>query len=55
VLREASRSEPLLVFLDDLQWVDDSSLFLLQFLARNLECERILFLGAYRDGGAFEP
>ncbi len=51
-LRSASGSQPLLVFLDDLQWADESSLLLLEFLARTLEGDRVLLLGAYRDVGS---
>ncbi|MFC4949102.1 ATP-binding protein [Pseudonocardia sp. GCM10023141] len=43
---------PLLVVLDDLQWADDESLRLLEFLRRGLAAERVLLLGAYRDGDA---
>jgi tetratricopeptide (TPR) repeat protein len=43
---------PLLVVLDDLQWADDESLRLLEFLRRGLAAERVLLLGAYRDGEA---
>jgi tetratricopeptide (TPR) repeat protein len=42
-----SREQPLVLFLDDLQWA--SSLDALLGLARNIAQERILLLGAYRD------
>jgi tetratricopeptide (TPR) repeat protein len=43
---------PLLVVLDDLQWVDDDELRFLESLSRGLTAERVLLLGAYRDGEA---
>jgi hypothetical protein len=43
---------PLLVVLDDLQWVDDDELRFLELLSRGLAAERVLLLGAYRDGEA---
>jgi tetratricopeptide (TPR) repeat protein len=42
----------LVVVLDDLQWADDASLRLLEFLARHLGTARVLLLGAYRELGA---
>jgi tetratricopeptide (TPR) repeat protein len=47
--RNASRSRALLLVLDDLQWADEPSLVLLQFLSRGLDDSRVLLLGAYRD------
>lgn len=46
---KASQAQPLLIFLDDLHWADESSLLLLRFLARELRETRILVLAAYRD------
>jgi tetratricopeptide (TPR) repeat protein len=43
---------PVLVVLDDLHWADDQSLRLLEFLGRTMAAQRVLFLGAYRDGEA---
>jgi tetratricopeptide (TPR) repeat protein len=40
---------PLALMLDDLQWADESSLKLLQYLARVTRASRIFLLGAYRD------
>jgi DNA-binding SARP family transcriptional activator/tetratricopeptide (TPR) repeat protein len=48
-LRNASRSRPLVLVLDDLHAADAPSLLLLQFVARQLGSSRILILGAYRD------
>jgi predicted ATPase len=43
-----SKKNPLIIFLDDLQWMDPSSLDLLQYMARVSADERILIIGAYR-------
>jgi tetratricopeptide (TPR) repeat protein len=44
-----SKEAPLLVFLDDLQWTDPSSLLLLHYLARGVQKAPLLILGAYRS------
>jgi predicted ATPase/KaiC/GvpD/RAD55 family RecA-like ATPase len=43
-----SKEAPLLVILDDLQWTDQTSLLLLQYLARGIYKTPLLLLGAYR-------
>jgi predicted ATPase/class 3 adenylate cyclase/tRNA A-37 threonylcarbamoyl transferase component Bud32 len=48
-LKNASKSQPLVLVLDDLHWADKPSLLLLQFLARELRGARLLVLGTYRD------
>ena len=45
----ASAEQPLVLFLDDLQWVDPSTLALLEHLATQAETRHLLLLGAYRD------
>ncbi len=40
---------PLVIFLDDLQWIDAASLSLLRILMSNVSISHILFIGAYRD------
>ena len=40
---------PLVMFIDDLQWVDSASLKLMQLLMSNSEMGNLLLLGAYRD------
>jgi tetratricopeptide (TPR) repeat protein len=56
LLRNLSAVDPVVVFIDDLQWADESSLLLLQYLARALAGTRVLLLGAYRDVEArFSP
>jgi predicted ATPase len=48
VLRRLAQNQPLLLWLDDLQWADTGSLDLLFHLGRRLEESRILVVGAYR-------
>jgi predicted ATPase/DNA-binding SARP family transcriptional activator/pimeloyl-ACP methyl ester carboxylesterase len=48
VLRRLSQENPLLLFLDDLQWADSGSTHLLFHLARRLTGCRVLMVGAYR-------
>jgi tetratricopeptide (TPR) repeat protein len=47
-LRNAAASRPLLLILDDLQWADEPSLRLLQFLAQEIGETHILVVGTYR-------
>ena len=44
-----TQSTPLVLFLDDLQWVDSSSLSLLKLLMAYASRDKLLLLGAYRD------
>ena len=48
-LTGAARSQPLMLFLDDLHWADRSSLQLLEFVAQQVGSCPILLFGAYRD------
>ncbi len=48
VLAAIARRAPLLLFVDDLQWSDPSSLGLLYHLARQLSGARVLLVGAFR-------
>ncbi len=45
----ARRESPLVLFLDNLQWVDAASLQLLELLLPGLNTHPALFVGAYRD------
>lgn len=49
-IRVFSQAEhPLVIFLDDLQWADLSSLKLIELLVTNSENQYLLIIGAYRD------
>ena len=43
------KTHPLVIFLDDLQWVDADTLKLVERIAQDQEKKPLLFLGAYRD------
>ena len=47
--KNAGRSQPLVLVLDDIHWADEPSLQLLQFVARELEDSRLMVVGCYRD------
>ena len=48
VLVALTRQRPLLLILDDLHWIDESSASLLFHLARRIEGSRMLIVGTYR-------
>ena len=48
VLHHLSQQRPLLIALDDLQWMDRASISLLFHLGRHLAGSRVLVVGAYR-------
>src|SRR4029434_10247046 len=45
----AQRQHPLVLFLDDLQWIDAATLALVEDLVGRREIRHLLLLGAYRD------
>ena len=45
----AQPEHPLVIFLDDLQWIDSASLNLLNLLITAEDSQNILWIGAYRD------
>jgi PAS domain S-box-containing protein len=45
----ATRERPLVLFLDDLQWVDFASLELVQHIVTHPDMRSVLVIGAYRD------
>jgi predicted ATPase len=47
-VQQLSKTVPLILFLDDLQWADGASINLLFHLGRHLEDYPVLILGAYR-------
>ena len=47
-LQRLSDKTPLIVFIDDLQWADQTSLNFLYYLARNTRRNKILIIGTYR-------
>lgn len=49
ILAAISETMPVAILLDDLHWADDSSLKLLQHLARYTHGHRVLLFGTYRD------
>jgi predicted ATPase/tRNA A-37 threonylcarbamoyl transferase component Bud32 len=53
----ARKKHPLVLFIDDLQWVDSASLHLIKLFMRSTELRYFLLLGAYRDNevDAYHP
>lgn len=49
LIRELARQQPILVAVDDLQWLDAPTLQVLQFIGRRLESEALGFLTAARQ------
>ena len=47
--KNISRRSPLVLVLDDLHWADESSLLLLEFLAREISTSPLIVVGTYRD------
>ncbi len=45
----ADEQHPLVLFLDDLQWVDSASLGLLEYILTEQQTRYLLLIGAYRD------
>lgn len=43
-----AEKNPVLLFIDDLQWIDGASAMLLHHLARHIQDSRVFILGAYR-------
>ncbi len=48
IFLQLSTKEPLVLFLDDLQWADHLSLALLHYLSRKCRNSRLLIIGTYR-------
>ena len=45
----AGAEHPLVLFLDDLQWVDPGSLELMKKVLVDVDCHHLMVIGAYRD------
>jgi len=45
----ATEEYPLIIFLDDLQWVDDTSVDFINALTTNTSVKHVMFIGAYRS------
>ena len=45
----SSKEHPLVLFLDDLQWIDAASLKLIEYLLAHADTRYLLLIGAYRD------
>ena len=44
-----SESHPLVIFLDDLQWIDSGTLKLIELMMTGADTQHLLLIGAYRD------
>ena len=53
-LRRISSEKPLIIFLDDMHWGDNSSLKLFHYVSRNTRNNRVLILGTYRPEDVIE-
>lgn len=49
VLKKSSTKKPMVIFLEDLHWADESSLFVINYLARNIRDSPIFMLGTLRS------
>ena len=52
LVEELAQARPLILALDDLHWSDDSTLSLLELLARRDETAQLMLIGAYRPAEA---
>ncbi len=53
-IRKALKTDKIMVFFDDMHWMDSASLKLVHYLVSNLKDEPIVFVGAYRSEDASE-
>lgn len=52
-IRRATQAHPWLLILDDLQWIDESSIALLRYLGDHLPASALFIVGVYRDTGDY--
>ena len=52
--RSLSKRAPLLVILEDLQWADNESLRVLEFVTREISQEQMCLIGTYRNRDSYE-
>ncbi|MEO6998333.1 MAG: AAA family ATPase, partial [Terracoccus sp.] len=50
LLTEVAAEAPLLVVVDDAQWIDSATVHVVSFLARRIEADQVVLLVALRDG-----
>src|SRR5690606_20192696 len=50
LLVEAAETQPIVVIVDDLHWIDPSTRLTLAYIARRLELERLAIVSARRPG-----
>ena len=55
LVEELASSRPLILALDDLHWSDDSTLSLLELLARRDETAQLMLIGTYRPAERRAP
>ncbi len=53
-LKRLSKQRPVILFIDDLQWADPSTLSLVHYLSRNTQDEPIFIMGTYRPEDILE-
>ena len=53
-LKRSSAERPVILFLDDLQWSDHTTLSLLHYLSRNTRDARLVIVGTYRPEDLFK-
>jgi tetratricopeptide (TPR) repeat protein/Cdc6-like AAA superfamily ATPase len=55
LISEMSKEKPIVLFIDDMQWLDQSSLDLLNYIANNVRNNKVMIMGAYRPEDVATP